>query len=251
MILIKSKREIELMREAGHILAETRQMLIEHIKPGVSTHQLDVLAEAFILSKGAKSAFKGYHDFPGSICTSVNEVVIHGIPSKKVVLKEGDILSLDLGVNYKGYMADSGWTYPVGRVSPEVQQLLDVTEKSLWEGINQVKPGNSISDISKAIENYIKPHGYGIVEEFTGHGIGQSLHEDPFIPNFWTSGQGAKLKPGMTFCIEPMVNMGTKSVRVLSDNWTTITTDRKFSAHFEHTVVVTDEGYDILTKLKE
>jgi methionyl aminopeptidase len=251
LIQIKSKREIELMREAGRILELTRNMLKEHIKPGVSTHQLDELAENYILNLGAKPSFKGYHGFPGSICTSINEVVVHGIPSKKQVLKEGDIITLDFGVNYKGYHADSATTYPVGKVSLEIEKLLDITEKSLYIGLEQAKPGNYVSDISHAIESFIKPYGYGIVEEFTGHGIGRDLHEEPFVPNFGKPKEGPILKPGMTFCVEPMVNLGTKRVKVLSDNWTTVTVDRKPSAHFEHMIVITETGYDILTTIKK
>ena len=248
MIQIKSKREIELMREAGRILELTRQMLEEHIKPGISTHQLDQLAENFISNLGATPSFKGYHGFPGSICASINEVVVHGIPSKKEILKEGDIITLDFGVNYKGYHADSATTYPVGEIKPEIQQLLDVTKKSLYVGLEQAKPGNRVSDISHAIESFVKPYGYGIVEEFTGHGIGRDLHEEPFVPNFGKPNQGPILKPGMTFCVEPMINLGTKRVKVLTDNWTTITVDRKPSAHFEQMIVITETGYEILTK---
>ena len=251
MILIKSNREIELMRKAGDILDQTRKMLVPHIKPGVSTHQLDVLAENFIRSQDAIPSFKGYNDFPGSICASVNEVVVHGIPSKKKILKEGDILSLDLGVTYKGYVADSAWTYPVGKVSEEVKQLLEVTEKALFVGLEAVKPGNYVGDIGYAIENFVKPYGYGIVDEFTGHGVGSSMHEDPAIPNFGHAKTGAILKPGMTICVEPMLNLGTKRVKILSDNWTTVTLDKKPSAHYEHTILVTETGYEILSKTKE
>ena len=247
MIQIKSQREIELMREAGRILDQTRHMLKEHIKPGISTYHLDQLAEKHIISLGATPSFKGYHGFPGSICASINEVVVHGIPSKKKVLKEGDIITLDFGVNYKGYHADSATTYPVGNISPEIEKLLDITEKSLYIGLEQAKPGNHVSDISHAIEAFIKPYGYGVVEEFTGHGIGRELHEEPFVPNFGKPKEGPILKPGMTFCVEPMINLGTKNVRVLTDNWTTITTDRKPSAHFEHMIVITETGYEILT----
>jgi len=251
LIQIKSQREIELMREAGRILDLTRKMLEEHIKSGISTLQLDQLAESFIINLGATPSFKGYHGFPGSICTSINEVVVHGIPSNKHILKEGDIITLDFGVNYKGYHADSATTYPVGKVTPEIEKLLEVTEKSLYVGLEQAKPGNQVSDISHAIETYVKPFGYGIVEEFTGHGIGRSLHEDPYVPNFGKPHQGPVLKPGMTFCVEPMVNLGTKRVKILSDNWTTVTTDRKPSAHFEHMIVITETGYEILTIAKK
>ena len=236
------------MREAGRILEMTRQMLKEHVKPGVSTYHLDQLAEKFILNLGATPSFKGYHGFPGSICASINEVVVHGIPSLKHVLKEGDIITLDFGVYYKGYHADSATTYPVGNISLEVKQLLEVTEKALYVGLEQAKPGNYVSDISHAIETFVKPYGYGIVEEFTGHGIGRELHEAPYVPNFGKPKQGPILKPGMTFCVEPMLNLGTKRVRILEDNWTTITADHKPSAHFEHMIVITETGFDILTK---
>ena len=239
------------MREAGRILDLTRQMLETHIKPGITTLQLDALAEDFILKLGATPSFKGYHGFPGSICTSINEVVVHGIPSEKQVLKEGDIITLDFGVNYKGYHADSATTYPVGQVSPEIKQLLEVTEKSLYIGLEQAKPGNYISDISYAIESFVKPFGYGIVEGFTGHGIGRDLHEEPYVPNFGKPKQGPVMKPGMTFCVEPMINLGTKRVKILSDNWTTVTSDRKPSAHFEHMIVITETGYEILTIAKK
>lgn len=249
MITIKSKREISIMREAGRMVALTRDYLKDFIRPGISTHELDKLAEAYILKLGGKPSFKGYNGFPGSICTSINEVVVHGIPSKKVILKEGDIIALDIGVEYKGYHGDSAWTYGVGHISDEDQKLLEVTLKSLYKGLEQAKPGNRVSDISHAIESYVKPYGYGIVEEFTGHGIGSSLHEDPYIPNFGEPGYGAILREGMTFCVEPMINRGTKRVRVLKDNWTVVVTDKSRSAHFEHMIAITKDGYEILTEL--
>jgi len=251
VIQIKSTREIELMREAGRILDETRKMLATHIKSGVTTHHLDQLAEDYILKQGAAPSFKGYYGFPGSICASVNEVVVHGIPSKKKILKDGDIITLDFGVNYKGYHADSATTYPVGEISEALKKLLEVTEQALYVGLKMAKPGNYVSDISHAIESFVKPYGYGIVEEFTGHGIGRELHEEPFVPNFGKPGQGPILKPGMTFCVEPMINLGTKNVKVLVDNWTTVTVDRKASAHFEHMIVITNDGYEILTLSKK
>ena len=249
MIVIKSAREIDIMRQAGKILALTREMLEPHIKPGITTAKLDKLAEEFILSQGATPSFKNYGGFPGSICTSVNEVVVHGIPSKRAVLKKGDIISVDIGVNYQGYHADSAKSYPVGAVSKPIQELLRVTEESLYEGLKHAKPGNHLSNISHAIEEFVKPYGYGIVEEFTGHGIGKELHEDPYVPNFGAPNEGPILQEGMTFCVEPMLNLGTKEVKVLRDNWTTVTIDRKASAHFEHTIVITKDGYEILTKL--
>ena len=249
MISIKSKREIEIMRTAGKILAETREMLKPHIKPGMTTAKLDQLAEEFIISKGAIPSFKGYNGFSGSICSSVNEVVVHGIPNRRTVLKNGDVIGIDIGVNYQGYHVDSAYTFPVGTVKPAIAKLLEVTEEAMYEGLKQAKPGNHVSDISHAIEQFVKPHGYGIVEDFTGHGIGKELHEDPFVPNFGEPGMGAILQPGMTICVEPMLNMGTKNVKILRDNWTTVTVDRKVSAHFEHTIVITEDGHEILTKL--
>lgn len=249
MIVIKSKRELEIMRKAGQMVAMTQEELKKHIKPGISTKELDLIAEEFIVKNGGIPSFKGYHGFPGSICTSVNEVVVHGIPSDKVILKEGDIITLDIGVQYNGYHGDGAWTYPVGKISKEDEQLLDLTLKSLYKGLEFVMPNNHIGDIGNAIESFIKPYGYGIVEEFTGHGIGQSLHEGPYVPNFGKKGEGALLKEGMTICVEPMVNIGTKHVKILSDNWTTVTTDKRKSAHFEHMVAVTEDGYEILTKL--
>ena len=184
---------------------------------------------------------------PSSICTSVNEEVVHGIPSKRK-LKEGDLISLDLGVYYQGYHADSAYTYGVGKIKEEYQLLLTRTKASLFAGIEQAKPNNYISDISKAIENYLKPFGYGIVEEFTGHGIGKDLHEKPYVPNFFYNDKGEKLEPGMTICVEPMVNLGSKQIYLKNDNWTVVTRDRKVSAHFEHMIAITNEGYEILTK---
>ena len=251
MIFIKSQREIELMRTAGDILARTRQMLVPHIKPGISTYQLDQLAEKFILDNGATPTFKGYNGFPGAICTSVNEEVIHGIPSKAKILKNGDIISIDIGVTYRGYIADSAWTFPVGSIDEKVSKLLEITQQALFIGLEQIKPGAYVGDIGYAIEQFVKPHGYGIVVEFTGHGVGRKLHEAPYIPNFGKAHTGELLREGMTFCVEPMINLGTKGVKVLTDNWTTITVDKNVSAHFEHTIVVTKNGYDILSKIKE
>ena len=248
MIILKSQREIDIMREAGRMVALTREEVKKHIKPGITTKALDEIAENFIISLGGIPSFKGYNGFPGSICLSVNEEVVHGIPSNRV-LKDGDIVSLDIGVYYKGYHGDSAWTYPVGTISKADEQLLEVTLQSLYEGLKMAKPGNRVSDISAAIEAYVKPYRYGIVEEFTGHGIGKSLHEDPYVPNFGKPGSGALLKPGMTICVEPMVNIGTKRVRILSDNWTTVTADKKNSAHFEHMIAITETGYEILTEL--
>jgi methionyl aminopeptidase len=251
VIQIKSEREIGLMRQAGQILAETRRMLEPFIRPGITTGELERRAEQSIRERGGTPSFKGYQGYPKSICTSINEVVVHGIPSNRRTLKSGDILSLDIGVTYKGYHADSAMTYPVGRVEPAIKRLLDVALESLYQGLEMAKPGNHVSDISHAIASFIEPYGYGVVEEFTGHGIGRELHEDPYVPNFGPPHQGPLLKPGMTLCIEPMVNLGTKEVDILTDNWTTVTLDRKPSAHYEHMIVITETGYEILTALKK
>ncbi|MGI6787439.1 MAG: type I methionyl aminopeptidase [Acholeplasmataceae bacterium] len=249
MIYYKSKREIEIMRKAGLILAETRLELEKHLKPGISTLELDKIAHDFIISKGAYPSFKDYEGFPKSICTSVNEVVVHGIPSPKVVLKDGDIISIDLGVEFEGYHADSAWTYPIGEVDSKILTLLDVTKEALFRGLEAIKPGNRVGDISYAIESFVKPYGYGIVKELAGHGIGRNLHEDPLIPNYGIPSQGELLQEGMTICIEPMINLGTANITLDRDGWTIRTADRKVSAHFEHMVAITKDGYEILTPI--
>lgn len=248
MIITKTQREVEIMREAGRIVAITHEELRKHIKPGITTQELDAIAEEVILKHGATPSFKGYGGFPGSICASVNEELVHGIPGKKV-LKDGDIISIDIGAYYKGYHGDSAWSYQVGTISEDTKQLLVVTEQSLYKGLEMAKPGNKLSDISHAIQQYVENHGYSIVEDFVGHGIGQKLHEDPPIPNYGLPGQGPILKKGMTLAIEPMVNQGKKQIRILPDNWTVITADKKLCAHYEHTIVITDDGYEILTQL--
>lgn len=251
MISIKSAREIKLMQQASQILVQARQALFKMIQPGISTEVLNQQADTVIRSLGGIPSFKDYEGYPKSICTSVNEVVIHGIPSSKVILKEGDIISIDIGVNVKGYHADSAFTYAVGNISSEAKQLLEITEKALYIGIEEAKPGNYVSNIGHAIETFIKPYGYGIVETFTGHGIGKELHEAPQVLNYGPKNQGPKLKPGMTICIEPMVNLGTKDVQVLKDGWTVVTKDKSLSAHFEHMVLITEDGCEIMTTLKE
>ena len=249
MIIRKSLREIELMRIAGRIVALAHQEVKKHIAPGVSTLELDQIAERVIRENGATPSFKGYGGFPGSICASINDVVVHGIPKASTILKEGDIISVDIGACYKGYHGDSAWTYPVGEISAADQHLMDVTLNALYKGLEQAKPHNRLSDISAAIGNYAKSFGYGVVVDFTGHGVGKNLHEDPAIPNYGTPNMGPVLQPGMTLAIEPMINAGTKNVKVCSDGWTTITRDGKKSAHYEHSILITDEGYEILTKL--
>ncbi|MFI3252031.1 MAG: type I methionyl aminopeptidase [bacterium] len=249
MITIKSPREIELMRQAGRIVALAHAEVAKHVAPGISTLELDQIVEKVIRDNDAIPSFKGYGGFPGSICASVNEVVVHGIPSANTILKNGDIIAIDIGANYKGYHGDSAWTYAVGTISKEDQELMDRTKESLFQGLSFVKAQAHLSDISHAIEKYAKSFDYGVVEEFTGHGIGKNLHEDPAIPNFGKPHSGPVLKSGMTLAIEPMINIGTKRVKVLQDNWTTVTCDKKKSAHYEHTILVTDDGYEILTTL--
>lgn len=247
MISIKSPREIELMKHAGKIVALAHQEVKNHIRPGVTTYELDQIVEKTIRAHDAIPSFKGYGGFPGSACTSVNEQVVHGIPSKDVVLRNGDIISIDIGAEYEGYHGDSAWTYPVGTVSEETQRLLDVTKQSLFEGLKLARANNRLSDISHAIQTYAESYGYSIVREFVGHGLGKQLHEDPQIPNYGPKGRGTLLKAGMTLAIEPMVNMGRKEVKVLSDNWTAVTRDKSLSAHFEHSILITEDECVILT----
>lgn len=247
MIILKSKAELEVMREAGRIVALTHQELAKAIKPGVTTKQLDEIAETFIRSMGAIPSFKGYGGFPGSICTSVNEELVHGIPGKRV-LQEGDIISLDIGAQFEGFHGDSAWTYPVGTISAENQNLLRVTEEALFKGLEKALPGARLSDISHAIQVHAEAAGFTLVREYVGHGIGQNLHEDPQVPNYGPPGRGPRLKPGMVLAIEPMVNAGERYVRTLEDNWTVVTVDRKTCAHFEHTIAITEDGYEIFTR---
>jgi methionyl aminopeptidase len=248
MIICKSKAEIEMMSEAGRIVAKTHRKLASYIQPGITTQELDNIAENFIRKCGAIPSFKGYGGFPGSICTSVNEELVHGIPGKRK-LKEGDVISLDIGAELNGYHGDSAWTYGVGKISDDNKRLLEVTEKSLFEGLAQAKPDARLSDISHAIQVCAEAAGYSIVREYVGHGIGRKLHEDPNIPNYGLPGRGPRLKPGMVLAIEPMVNAGKRHVRTLVDNWTVVTLDRSMCAHFEHTIAITEEGYEIMTKL--
>ena len=246
MISIKSEREISLMKKAGNIVYRTHKYLEPYIKPGITTKELDKLAYDFIISQDATPSFLNYQGYPASICTSINEEVVHGIPSNRK-LKNGDIIGIDIGACYQGYHGDSAWSYQVGSVSRENAYLLEHTEKALFEGLKQVKPGNHVGDISNAIETYAKNHKLGVVRELVGHGVGNKLHEKPDIPNFGKKGTGPILKEGMTIAIEPMLNLGTREIYLLDDDWTIITQDGSPSAHFEHTVVVTKEGYQILT----
>ena len=246
---MKTPAEINIMREANQIVGATLKMLAERIAPGISTKQLDRWAEAFARDLGAEPAFKGYRGFPGSLCVSLNEQVVHGIPSKKVIVKDGDIVSIDFGVKYKGYYGDSAVTLPVGKLSTRVRKLLDVTRESLYKGIEKVQVGNRIEDISKAVQQHVEVNGFSVVRQFVGHGIGTSLHEAPEIPNYSRSEQTPRLLPGMVLAIEPMVNLGKYDVKVLADGWTVVTQDRSPSAHFEHSVAVTEDGPLILSEV--
>lgn len=253
-IYTKTQQQIELMRQAGRIVAQTLQLLQEHVKPGVSTKELDKLAYSFIKSKGAIPTFRGYHPypkipaFPGSICASINEQIVHGIPTDRK-LEEGDIITLDCGAIYRGWHGDSAVTVPVGKVSPEIEKLLETGRDSLRLGIAQARAGNRLGDISHAVEERIKEAdpNYGIVREYGGHGIGKSLWEEPSVPNYGRAGKGIALKEGLVIAIEPMINMGTQETETLDDFWTVVTADRKPSVHFEHTVAITSNGPDILT----
>ncbi|SDF50897.1 type I methionyl aminopeptidase [Sporolituus thermophilus] len=248
MIILKSDRELNYLRDAGKVVAKTLAEVKKAVKPDVTTLELDRIAEEYIKSCGATPAFKGYHGFPGNICTSVNEEVVHGIPGLRK-LKNGDNVSIDIGAVINGYYGDAAITVPVGEVDAEVQKLLDVTEEALYKGIEQAVVGNRLSDISHAIQKHAEAHGYGVVRDYVGHGIGRNMHEDPQIPNYGPPGRGPRLKAGMTLAIEPMVNMGTHEVKALDDGWTVVTLDRKPSAHFEHTVAILPDGPEILTKL--
>ncbi|HYI01635.1 type I methionyl aminopeptidase [Hyalangium sp.] len=245
---IKSADEIVLMREAGRIVCEILDELEEAVAPGVTTWELDALAEKLIYAKGAKPAFKGYLGFPSCLCASINYEVVHGIPSKKRKLAEGDLMKLDFGVVYRGFFGDSARTVPVGKVSREARGLVEVTRESLQKAIAASVPGNRIGDISHAVQSHVEARGYSVVRNFTGHGIGRKLHEKPEVPNFGEPGSGMKLRPGMTIAIEPMVNLGTAEVALLEDDWTAVTLDHKLSAHFEHTVLITDHGPEVLTR---
>lgn len=247
MIELKSEREIKIMRKNGKIVASTLNFLKDKIKPGVKTIELDYWAEEFIKGKDALPAFKGYRGFPGNICVSINEEVVHGIPGQRM-LKEGDIVSIDVGVLKDGFYADGAWTFPVGKISDDAINLLEVTRKALESGIAQSREGNHIGDISYAVQSVAEGNGYSVVRELTGHGIGRKMHEEELnIPNYGVCGTGLALKQGMTFAIEPMVNAGTYKVRTLEDNWTVVTQDGSLSAHFEHTIAITKNGGEILT----
>ncbi|MBQ3890260.1 MAG: type I methionyl aminopeptidase [Lachnospiraceae bacterium] len=246
-VTIKSQREIELMRESCRILGEVHDALSKIIAPGISTKEIDIEGEKLIRSYGCVPNFLHYNGFPASICVSVNDEVVHGIPNKKKILKEGDIVSLDCGLIYKGYHSDAARTYGVGKISDEAQKLIDVTKQSFFEGIKYAKAGNHLYDISNAIDDYVTPFGYGIVRDLVGHGIGTSLHEDPQIPNFRQKRHGILLEPGMTLAVEPMINMGTWEVCWEDDDWTVVTEDGSLSAHYENTILITEGEPEILT----
>ena len=250
-VTIKSNREIELMREAGRILAIVHDELEKAIKPGITTKQIDRLGEEIIRSYGCIPSFLNYNGYPASICVSVNDEVVHGIPNKKRILREGDIVSLDAGVIYKGYHSDAARTHAVGQISNEAQKLIDVTRESFYEGIKYAKAGNHLYDISKAIQNYVESHGFSVVRDLVGHGIGKELHEEPQVPNFKQKGRGLRLQKGMTLAIEPMVNMGAYDVWWLEDDWTVVTQDESLSAHYENTVLITDGEPEILSLIKK
>lgn len=245
---IKSRDEIALMREAGRIVSEILDELEKAVAPGVTTWDLDALSEKLIYQKGARPAFKGYHGFPACLCASVNDEVVHGIPSKRRKLREGDLMKLDFGVVYRGFFGDSARTVPVGKVSPEAQALVDATRQALHKGIQAMVAGNRLGDIGHAVQSYVEARGFSVVRLFSGHGIGRRLHEAPDVPNYGQPGSGMKLRPGMVLALEPMVNQGTDEVMVLEDQWTAVTRDSKLSAHFEHTVLITEGGPEVLTR---
>ncbi|HHW29273.1 MAG TPA: type I methionyl aminopeptidase [Syntrophomonadaceae bacterium] len=248
MIVLKSAQEITYMRQAGKVVAETLYELGKRVKPGVTTGELNEFADEFIRKCGCVPAFLNYQGFPASICTSINNEVVHGIPGLRK-LENGDIISIDVGAFYRGYCGDAAYTFPVGDISPEAERLIEVTKQSLYVGIEKAVSGNRIGDIGAAIQTFVEDNGYNVVRAFVGHGIGQKMHEDPQVPNFGTPGRGPRLEPGMTLAIEPMVNIGTYDVAIMPNKWTVVTKDGSLSAHFEHTVLVTGGKPEILTRL--
>ncbi len=247
MIIIKNSREIELMKAAGKIVGETLNLVEQNIRPGISTIALDKICEEFIIKSGATPSFKNYNGFPGSVCASVNEVVVHGIPSKDIILKEGDIITIDCGALLNGFHGDAARTFKVGEVSEEAEKLIRVTEESFFKGIEKAQVDQRLGDISSAIQEHIESNGLSVVRDFTGHGIGRELHEGPSIPNYGVAHRGPKLRAGMALAIEPMANLGTYHVKVLEDNWTAVTRDGKWSAQYENTVIITEDGPYITT----
>jgi methionyl aminopeptidase len=247
-LVLKSERDLQIMRKAGRLVAQALEAMRERVKPGVSTAELDRFAYEFLTRHGATPSFKGYHGYPASICASINEEVVHGIPKQTRILREGDIISVDLGARLNGFHGDSAMTFAVGQVSAEAQRLLDVTLESLWKGIEQVKTSNRLWDVSGAIQRHVEANGFSVVRDMVGHGIGRSLHEEPQVPNYVASEhQNPPLREGMTLAIEPMVNAGGTEIEVMPDMWTAVTKDRSLSAHFEHTVAVSRNGPEILT----
>ena len=246
-VSIKSEHEIELMRHAGHLLEQVHDELASHIKPGISTKELDRIGEDMIRSMGCIPNFKNYQGFPASFCISLNDEVVHGIPSRQKIIQEGDLVKIDAGLIYKGYHSDAARTYAVGEVSPEAKQLMEVTKQSFFEGIKFAKEGNHLYDISKAIQNFVEANGFSVVRDLVGHGIGKEMHEEPQIPNFKPIGRGMKLRAGMTLAIEPMVNAGVYDVWMLDDDWTVVTKDSKKSAHYENTILITEGEPEILS----
>ena len=247
MVVLKTSRELKAMRDAGRISSRALKLAGEAVEPGVSTLEIDRIVRKYIEEQGATPSFLNYGGFPASACISVNDVVIHGIPRKNQILKQGDIVSIDVGAFYEGFHGDNAWTFPCGEVSKEAQALMDVTRESLFKGINAARPGNRLGDIGSAVQRYVEARGYSVVRDFVGHGVGAELHEDPSVPNYGTPGRGVRLLPGMTIAIEPMVNQGVHTVETLSDNWSVVTSDGKLSAHFEHTIAITQDGPVILT----
>lgn len=246
MITIKSEREIELMRHAGMLVSKMHQFIKPYVKAGITTKELDRLCEKFIRDNDAVPTCKGYEGYPATLCTSVNDTVVHGIPDN-YKLKDGDIITIDVVIGYKGYQGDAAWTYAVGEIDDDKKYLMEHTEKALEIGVSMVKPGNRIGDISAAVQKYAEEHNLGVVRELCGHGIGREMHEDPEVPNYGLAGTGPKLKPGMVICIEPMLTFGRRHVWLMDDDWTVKTQDGSDAAHYEHTILVTDTGYEILT----
>lgn len=249
MIYLKSDSEIELMRKAGRIVAETLIRIEEVIKPGITTKEIDKIAEEFIVHYGARPSFKGYNGFPATLCTSINEEVVHGIPGDRV-LQEGDIISVDCGAYINGFHGDAARTLPVGKITPEMQNLINVTRDSFFEGVKYARIGNRLGDISSAVQSYVEANGYSVVRDYVGHGIGRKMHEEPSVPNYGKAGRGPKLLKGMALAIEPMVNMGVYAVKEEANGWTVVTNDRKPSAHYENTIAILENGPEILTLSK-
>lgn len=249
MIVLKTSRELSVMRKAGQISQKALRLAGKAVEPGVSTWEIDKLARQYIESMGATPSFLNYDGFPASTCISVNDVVVHGIPSKSTILKKGDIVGIDVGAYFEGFHGDNAWTFPCGEISSEAQGLLDATREALFQGIEQARPGNRLGDIGHAVQAYVEARNYSVVREFVGHGVGAKMHEDPSVPNYGTPGRGVRLLPGMVIAIEPMINMGGCAVKILPDGWTTVTKDGSLSAHFEHTVAITPDGPVLLTGL--